>query len=150
MKIEKLYSDYDEYYYERLYSTGNDELDDLLERAFCDGYEYAQREFGALDKAIVTKSGNALLNLVQGNGRRAARISNQFNKRFNGTSIESMRKAGARAGMKNEEVATKIAEKLEASNPPTKNTLANMAKNLGPDRSHALRSYKNRRAVGLI
>ena len=46
MKIERLYSDYQEE--ERLYSTGNDELDDLLERAFCDGYEYAQREFAAL------------------------------------------------------------------------------------------------------
>ena len=46
MKITKLYSDYDEYYDEKLYSTGNDELDDLLERAFCDGYEYAQKEFG--------------------------------------------------------------------------------------------------------
>lgn len=32
---------------ERLYSTGNNELDDLLERAFCDGYEYAQREFNS-------------------------------------------------------------------------------------------------------
>jgi len=38
MKIERLST--------RLYSTGNDELDELLERAFCDGYEYAQREFG--------------------------------------------------------------------------------------------------------
>jgi len=33
-------------YEERLYSTGDDFLDDLLEKAFCDGYEYAQREFG--------------------------------------------------------------------------------------------------------
>ena len=32
---------------ERLYSTGNDELDDLLERAFCEGYEYAQKEFNS-------------------------------------------------------------------------------------------------------
>lgn len=31
---------------ERLYSTGDEELDDLLERAFSEGYEYAQREFG--------------------------------------------------------------------------------------------------------
>ena len=30
---------------QKLYSTGNDELDDLLERAFCEGYELAQREF---------------------------------------------------------------------------------------------------------
>ena len=36
-----------EYYEEeKLYSTGDDYLDDLLEKAFCDGYEYAQREFG--------------------------------------------------------------------------------------------------------
>jgi len=30
---------------EKLYSTGDDYLDDLLERAFCEGYEYAQREY---------------------------------------------------------------------------------------------------------
>ena len=46
MKITKLYSDYQEE--ERLYSTGNDELDELMERAFCEGYEYAQREFGKI------------------------------------------------------------------------------------------------------
>ena len=46
MKIERLYSNYNEYYDEKLYSTGNDDLDELLEIAFCDGYEYAQREFG--------------------------------------------------------------------------------------------------------
>ena len=35
-----------EYYEdEKLYSTGDDDLDDLLEKAFCDGYEYAQKEF---------------------------------------------------------------------------------------------------------
>ena len=48
MKIERLYSNYQEE--ERLYSTGNDELDELLERAFCEGYEYAQREFGRTGK----------------------------------------------------------------------------------------------------
>ena len=46
---ERFYSesdcDYNEYYDERLYSTGNDDLDELMEKAFCDGYEYAQREF---------------------------------------------------------------------------------------------------------
>ncbi len=41
--IEKMYSDYDEYEDTRLYSTGDSDLDDLLERAFCEGYEYAQR-----------------------------------------------------------------------------------------------------------
>ena len=30
---------------QKLYSTGDDDLDELLERAFCDGYEYAQKEF---------------------------------------------------------------------------------------------------------
>jgi len=46
---ERLYSEsyYNEYYDERLYSTGNDELDELMERAFCEGYEYAQREFAS-------------------------------------------------------------------------------------------------------
>lgn len=37
-------------YEERIYSTGNSELDKLLERAFCDGYEYAQREFTKYDE----------------------------------------------------------------------------------------------------
>jgi hypothetical protein len=35
-----------EYYEdEKLYSTGDDYLDELLEKAFCEGYEYAQKEF---------------------------------------------------------------------------------------------------------
>jgi hypothetical protein len=42
---EKLYSANEYYEDEKLYSTGDDYLDDLLEKAFCDGYEYAQREF---------------------------------------------------------------------------------------------------------
>ncbi len=45
--VEKMYSEnYDEYEDTRLYSTGDSELDDLLEKAFCEGYEYAQKEFG--------------------------------------------------------------------------------------------------------
>lgn len=47
MKIERMFSNVEE---EKLYSTGNDELDELLERAFCEGYEYAQREFGRTGK----------------------------------------------------------------------------------------------------
>lgn len=42
---ERFYSENDYQEEERLYSTGDDKLDELLERAFCDGYEYAQREF---------------------------------------------------------------------------------------------------------
>ena len=37
-----------EYYEdEKLYSTGDSELDNLLERAFCEGYSYAQKEFNS-------------------------------------------------------------------------------------------------------
>lgn len=39
---EKMFSMNEE---ERLYSTGSEELDTMLEKAFCDGYEYAQKEF---------------------------------------------------------------------------------------------------------
>lgn len=38
-------NDYDYEMEERLYSTGDYELDEILERAFCEGYEVAQREF---------------------------------------------------------------------------------------------------------
>ena len=52
------------YYSQKLYSTGDDYLDDLLERAFCEGYEYAQREFGKTGltkeeaKQFFTNTGN--------------------------------------------------------------------------------------------
>ena len=42
---EYLFSNYEDDE-ERLYSTGDEELDELLEIAFSEGYEYAQREFG--------------------------------------------------------------------------------------------------------
>ena len=61
MKITKLYSDYDEYYDEKLYSTGDENLDELLERAFCEGYEYAQREFAHMDYAGLSESATKLL-----------------------------------------------------------------------------------------
>lgn len=39
-------SRYNDYYEdEKLYSTGDYKLDELLERAFCEGYEYAQKGF---------------------------------------------------------------------------------------------------------
>jgi hypothetical protein len=55
-------------YEEKLYSTGDDYLDELLERAFCEGYEYAQKEFGRTGlsdeqaKQFFTKTGNRELN----------------------------------------------------------------------------------------
>ena len=38
---------------QKLYSTGDEELDDLLEKAFCEGYEYAQREFATGTRGIL-------------------------------------------------------------------------------------------------
>ena len=61
---EKLYSISGYYEDEKLYSTGNEDLDNLLERAFCEGYEYAQKEFGKTGltaeqaKQFFTKTGN--------------------------------------------------------------------------------------------
>lgn len=46
---------------EKLYSTGNDELDELLERAFCEGYEYAQKEFAKRDYDGLTEEGKEYL-----------------------------------------------------------------------------------------
>lgn len=59
--VENQYED------ERLYSTGNDELDEMLEKAFCEGYEYAQKEFGrtgltAQQAKNFFKGGNGALN----------------------------------------------------------------------------------------
>ena len=50
--IERMYSENDYYEDTKLYSTGDSELDDLLERAFCEGYEYAQKEFAAYKSPI--------------------------------------------------------------------------------------------------
>jgi len=55
--IEKMYSEnYDEYEDTRLYSTGDSDLDDLLERAFCEGYEYAQKEFSENSSPLLNKN----------------------------------------------------------------------------------------------
>ena len=46
---ERLYSENQE---EKLYSTGDEMLDNLLERAFCEGYELAQREYAEEEKKL--------------------------------------------------------------------------------------------------
>lgn len=51
MKVSRNYDYYED---EKLYSTGNDELDELLERAFCEGYYYAQKEYFNLGSGIKT------------------------------------------------------------------------------------------------
>lgn len=48
--IEKMYSENEEIQEEKLYSTGDSDLDDLLEKAFSEGYEYAQKEYGLKDE----------------------------------------------------------------------------------------------------
>jgi len=63
---EKMFSEMEDAQ-ERLYSTGNDELDDLLERAFCDGYEYAQREFAEEEE----KKGHTAAKVAAGVGGTA-------------------------------------------------------------------------------
>jgi hypothetical protein len=73
MIIERLHSDYQEE--ERLYSTGNDELDELLERAFCEGYEYAQREFGVIGKKINQMARNSAASRIR-DLRRTTRTGN--------------------------------------------------------------------------
>ena len=55
---------------ERLYSTGDYELDEILERAFCEGYEFAQREFAAMDKA-----GNVVMTMDEIKKMKAEGIS---------------------------------------------------------------------------
>ncbi len=60
--VEKMYSEnYDEYEDTRLYSTGDDYLDELLERAFSEGYEYAQKEFAAYKSPISQKQAREIV-----------------------------------------------------------------------------------------
>lgn len=149
MKIERLYSDYQEE--EKLYSTGNDELDELLERAFCEGYEYAQKEFATgLDKLAV-KSAQGIIKMGQGKGKQAARIANAMNKRFGGNSLEKVSEFGKRAALRNEKEAVglrKIANELNPIN--AKKGVTETFKNLGPDRAHKLKGYQQRKIAGLI
>ena len=46
---------------QKLYSTGDEMLDNLLERAFCEGYELAQREFARRDYEGLTPAQQAHL-----------------------------------------------------------------------------------------
>jgi hypothetical protein len=63
----------DQYYEdEKLYSTGDDYLDDLLEKAFCEGYEYAQKEFS--DKKEDKKRKDGVKKLRKSNAGLAGAI----------------------------------------------------------------------------
>ena len=63
---EKFYSESVQEEEERLYSTGNDELDELLERAFCEGYEYAQKEFAEKEEKKEKKHTGAKVAAIGG------------------------------------------------------------------------------------
>jgi hypothetical protein len=76
MIIERINNNYEE---ERLYSTGSDELDELLERAFCEGYEYAQKEFARRDyEGLTTEQAEAL-------GRKRSDYAKQLRKNYRDT-----------------------------------------------------------------
>ena len=60
---ENLYSENQE---EKLYSTGDEMLDNLLERAFCEGYELAQKEFARRDYEGLSKEGQEDLRKMRG------------------------------------------------------------------------------------
>ena len=53
---------------EKLYSTGDSDLDDLLEKAFCDGYEYAQKEFSQEEDYEKKKRGGLGKKIIKGVG----------------------------------------------------------------------------------
>lgn len=62
----------------RLYSTGNEDLDDLLEKAFSDGYVYAQKEF-----VSVRAQKNAFNSVVRGVATNNPKLANSAANRFN-------------------------------------------------------------------
>ena len=117
---ERFYSESD-YEEERLYSTGNDELDELLERAFCDGYEYAQREFAEEEEE--EKKGRTGLRagiggtLGAGAGVGAAYGGKKLGKKILRSRAEKARNeanfAGEGGGMANPEKVLMKADKLE-------------------------------------
>lgn len=91
------------YYSEKLYSTGNEDLDNLLEKAFCDGYEYAQREYTSVKD---TKKG--FRKLVEGV------ISNDTKKSASGAKLLKLDKYNINAGKKSLlEELTKKADQLQ-------------------------------------
>ena len=81
---------------ERLYSTV---LDNLLERAFCEGYELAQREFGARDR----KNARAIARQVQGAEAAANKAAKEQARIQRG--IDAVNKAGGIDKVQDREMA---------------------------------------------
>ena len=64
---------------EKLYSTGDEMLDNLLERAFCEGYELAQREFNSIDQKLLRRASD-YKRAMTGTGRLLPGEASQINK----------------------------------------------------------------------
>ena len=84
---------------EKLYSTGNEMLDNLLERAFCEGYELVQREFGARDR----KNARAIARQVQGAEAAANKAAKEQARIQRG--IDAVNKAGGIDKVQDREMA---------------------------------------------
>lgn len=81
---------YDYYEDEKLYSTGSNELDELLEKAFCDGYYYAQKEFNSPKQKLI----NNTLNLKRGGSRTPYIDANLISKNAAGKGAQAELRMG--------------------------------------------------------
>jgi hypothetical protein len=95
---------------ERLYSTGDVELDEILERAFCEGYEFAQREFTYVDE----KTGN----IINADGKVIGNINKGDNAWSYGNSKKGKALDAARAADRGDYTAT--TRKVKTNVDPTK------------------------------
>ena len=120
---ERFYSENVQEEEERLYSTGNDELDELLEYAFCDGYEYAQREFAEEEEAEEPKKKHTGAKVAAGVGgtavvgagtlagvaklgenaidKKGQDLKEEGKKLINSTKVETSNKSGKRYKVNN-------------------------------------------------
>ena len=102
MTIGRMFADDYSNYEERLYSTGSDELDEMLERAFCEGYEYAQREFAEEEESKKKMSKGGKIAVGAGAGTVAA-----------GGTIVGAKYLGKHVEKKNFEKASEAADRLQ-------------------------------------
>jgi len=130
--IEKLYSDIEEYEEEKLYSTGDEELVELLEKAFCEGYEYAQREYNSKAQKLINN--NLLLKNNPGAGLNAARryemsSSDACSRTYLRDGNNLMRRINARGGLATGGIRTD--SHIPGFNTNTATSSAGLAKEVG-------------------
>ena len=92
---------------EKLYSTGNDELDDLLERAFCEGYEYAQKEFAKKDEGKKKHTGAKVAAGVAGTAAAGTGVvlgANELGKHLQKKGEEKMNEVTVKTGKNGKKV----------------------------------------------